>query len=81
VVYGSAEGRFLVSSVTSSAKVTGKTVSLDELDYRWTHEPPTEIFFVVLTAVVFPYAGWRLLQKFRKLAEAWASSKAGSQNL
>jgi hypothetical protein len=77
---GSAEGPFLGAAPSASAQVTGNAARLDEMDYRWTQEAPTEIFFIVLTAVVFPYAAWRLLRRLRGLAEACASAKAGPQN-
>jgi hypothetical protein len=77
---GSAGRLYLGAAPGSSAPVTGKAARLDEMDYRWTQELPTEIFFLVLTAVVFPYAAWRLLRRLRGLAEARALANAGPHN-
>lgn len=77
---GSAGGLYLGIAPNAAPQVTSNAARLDEMDYRWTREPPTEIFFIVLTALVFPYAAWRLLRRLKGLAEAWASAKAGPQN-
>jgi hypothetical protein len=62
---GFAQHLYLGAAPSSSARVTGNAARLEEMDYRWTQELPTEIFFIVLTAVVFPYAAWRLLRRLR----------------
>ena len=52
------------SDVFSPMTIAGNT-SWREPDYAWTHSPPVEGFFVVLTIVIVPVAIARSLRRLR----------------
>ena len=62
----------LLVPVTMAA---GDQTQFENPDYAWTHQPATEIFFTLLTAVVVPYAVLRLFRRLQQATRFWRRPK------